>query len=173
MADETLLDQLIPKIQQGDKAAFQEVYESTKTAVYSFALSIVLNRSDAEDIMHDTYLRIYNGAAAYRPMGRPLAWILTIVRNLAYSRMRNTKPANRIQAREEELVNDTFMEHVENRVLLESLLKKLSPDERQIVVLHVLTSWKHREIAEWMGLPVPTVISKYRRALEKMKKEIE
>ena len=46
-------------------------------------------------------------------------------------------------------------------------------EDRQIVILHALTGMKHREIAELLDLPLGTVLSKYKRALEKMRKELE
>ena len=75
--DETL----ITRMAEGDGNAFQEIYQHTSSAVYGFALSILKNRHDAEDVMHDTFLKAYSGAITYKPMGKPLAWILTITRN--------------------------------------------------------------------------------------------
>ena len=57
----------------------------------------------------------------------------------------------------------------EDRLTLESLLTVLSDQERQIVVLHALTGLKHRETAALLELPLPTVLSKYSRALNKLR----
>ena len=56
----------------------------------------------------------------------------------------------------------------EDRIVLEALLDSLQDDERQIVVLHALSGMKHREIASFLQLPLPTVLSKYRRAIKKL-----
>ena len=159
------------RIPLGDKEAFEAVYESTRSAVFGFALSILRNRSDAEDVMHDTYLRVFRGAASYQPMGRPLTWILTITRNLAYNRIRDARNLDDVDEHTE-LSGGHGMARAETRLLLETALETLSDDERQIVILHAMTGWKHREIAEWMGVPLSTVLSKYRRALQKMREEI-
>ena len=61
---------------------------------------------------------------------------------------------------------------VENRMLLEHLFSILGEEERTIVVLHMINGLKHREIAELIGLPLSTVLSKYNRSLKKMKNNI-
>ena len=54
-------------------------------------------------------------------------------------------------------------------MVLSSVLEKLSDDERQVVMLHAISGLKHREIAEMLGIPQATVISKYNRALGKLR----
>ena len=61
----------------------------------------------------------------------------------------------------------------EDSLLLRTLLGNLSDEERQIVTLHALAGCKHREIAVILGIPLPTVLSKYRRALRKLEKQLE
>lgn len=61
----------------------------------------------------------------------------------------------------------------EDRAVLEAALNILSDQERQIVVLHAAAGLKHREIAKLLELPLPTVLSKYRRALSKLKTKLE
>ena len=58
-------------------------------------------------------------------------------------------------------------------MILQKALDILEFEDRQIVVLHALTGMKHREIAELLDMPVGTVLSKYKRSLEKMRKELE
>ena len=82
-------ENLILRIAQGDGNAYRILYNETASTVYAFALSILRNRYDAEDVMHDTFIRIYTAAVTYKPLGKPLAWILTIVRNLSYNKIIN------------------------------------------------------------------------------------
>ena len=56
-------------------------------------------------------------------------------------------------------------------MLLEKLFGVLSDDEKQIVILHIAAGLKHRETAQLLGLPLGTVISKYNRALKKLRAE--
>ena len=60
-----------------------------------------------------------------------------------------------------------------DRMVLETAMNVLDAEERQIVVLHAMTGFRHREIAEILDLPTGTVLSKYNRALKKMRKEME
>ena len=165
-----VIENCIEKIAAGDREALTPLYRQTSATVYGFALSILKNRQDAEDVLQDTYLRIWNAAGSYTPGGKPLAWILTITRNLALMRMRE-------RSRTVEMAPDVWQSFLaeeaagnqEDRLMLASLLEMLSDQERQIVMLHAMTGWKHREIAELLHLPLPTVLSKYNRALKKIR----
>ncbi|MBQ2627471.1 MAG: RNA polymerase sigma factor [Eubacterium sp.] len=160
-------ENLIARIAAGDREAFAEVYEATKSSVYGFALSILKNREDAEDVMHDTYLKLYKSAEGYVPQGKPLAFILTIVKNTAYNKLRSRR----------EVAGDSFTEEtspdaygpVEDKLVLDTALTVLDDTERMIVLLHAVSGMKHREIAEILCLNQSTVLSKYRRALKKVK----
>lgn len=164
-------ENLILRMADGDKSAFTELYRQTSSAVYGFALSILRNKYDAEDVMHDAFIRIYTSAVTYKPAGKPLTWILTIVRNLCYSRIRAGKVCEDIS--EYENLAGACADDSVDRIVLEQAMQILEADERQIVVLHALTGLKHREIAEIIDAPVGTVLSKYNRALRKMRKELE
>ena len=78
VSDETLLKQ----VGTGDREAFRQLYQNTDRTVYSFILSIVKNPSDAEEILQETYLKVWTSASGYVGQGKPLAWIFTIARNL-------------------------------------------------------------------------------------------
>lgn len=165
-------ENLIIRMANGDGAAFKELYERTSPAVYGFALSILRNTHDAEDVMHDTYIKAYTGAVTYKPMGKPLSWILTIVRNLCYNKIRSNRICDDISMYENVVRAESGVDAAD-RIALEKAMDILDADERQIVVLHALTGMKHREIAEILDLPAGTVMSKYSRAIKKMRKEIE
>ena len=164
-------ENLIIRMAAGDGSAFKELYEQTSSAVYGFALSILKNKHDAEDVMHDTFIKVYTAAVTYKPMGKPLAWILTIVRNLCYSKIRAGGVCEDIAEYEDLMRSD---EHglILDKLILQEALSNLDFEERQIVILHSLTGMKHREIAEILELPTGTVLSKYNRSLKKLKKEL-
>lgn len=171
--DALYLDEnLIIRMGRGDADAFKELYVQTSGVVYGFALSILKNRQDAEDVMHDVYIKIYHSAVTYRPKGKPLAWILTIVKNLSYNRIRSGKLCQDISEYEIPADEDGTG-RVMNKLVLEKALQILNFEDRQIVILHALTGLKHREIADILELPLGTVITRYNRALKKMKTEIE
>lgn len=163
------LEALITGIARGDKAAVSALYEETKSAVYGFALSILKNPSDAEDVMQGTYVRIWQAAERYSPGGKPMAWVLTIARNLALSTLRER---SRIAELPEEswlsLEADSRPDATEDRLVLDAAMCLLSQSEREIVMLHAVAGLKHIEIARLLSLPLPTVLSKYSRARKKL-----
>lgn len=163
------LEDCIARIAGGDKDALAELYSRTRPAIYGFALSIVKNAHDAEDILQDAYLQVWNAAPGYRAQGKPMAWLLTITRNLAISRLREhgkTEPL--VQEDWQDRIADNPAVTHEDRLMLQAMLSALGDQERQIVTLHALTGLRHREIASLLGLPLPTVLSKYSRALKKL-----
>ena len=82
------LDRCIASAAQGGREGLAELYRLTHAAVYGFALSIVKNAQDAEDVLQDVYLQVWQSAGSYRSQGKPMAWLLTIARNLSLSRLR-------------------------------------------------------------------------------------
>ena len=103
-----------------------------------------------------------------------MAWIFTITRNLAIMTLR--QQGKSVCVTDEEMAT-FFDEHPQitsdDRLMLEALLKELQDDERQIVILHALTGMKFREIAAFMQKPLSTVLSKYNRAIKKLKTMIK
>jgi RNA polymerase sigma factor (sigma-70 family) len=165
-------EKLILQMAEGNKDAFRDLYSQTSGAIYGFALSILRNHQDAENVMHDAFIRIYRSASTYRPMGKPMAWILTIVKRLCFTRLKTLKISEDISDYEN-ILPASGNEQTLDGLILRETLELLSFKERQIVILHALTGMKHREIAELLDMPEGTVTSKYKRALEKMRKELE
>lgn len=169
------LEAAISRLANGDKDACAEIYEETRTSVYAFALSIVKNSQDAEDVMHDTFVAIFTHAQSYKPQGKPLAWILTVTRNFC---LKSLKKNQRSVSREEdweryEEEGSDEAEQTEKRLIILELLSSLSEEERQIVTLHAVSGLKHRQIAELLDIPLSTVLSKYNRAIKKVRNNIE
>lgn len=165
------LEELLRQIALGSQQAFEELYRATDSAIYGYALSLMRNHHEAQDIMMDTYLKIRCAAHLYMPMGKPMAWILTITKNIARTKLR---PAGRqIPLDDLEETTPSFDRDSEEAVALEQAMKVLGDQERQILILHAVTGLKHREIAEMLGMPLATVLSKYARSLKKLKKALE
>lgn len=168
--DGAMLDNCIKDIAGGDREALAALYTQTRAAVYGFALSMVKNPADAEDVLQDTYLQAWQAAGGYRARGKAMAWPLTIARNLSLDRLRQQ---GRVSSLDAEEALDHLAERpavtAEDRMLLGALLTALEDQERQIVTLHALAGLKHREIAGLLALPISTVLSKYNRALKKLR----
>lgn len=169
-----LEDSLILDVAKGDTRAFSELYIRTHKSIYGFALSIVKNQQDAEDVMQDTYLKVDRAAGSYQPRGKPMAWLLTIARNLALERLRSRRDVPLEQEEDWHLWSaEDPTQAQEDALVLEAAMELLGDEERQVVTLHALGGLKHREIAALLGLPLATVLSKYRRALMKLKHYLE
>lgn len=103
-----------------------------------------------------------------------MAWILTITRNLCLMKLRERQKTAGLPREDWERYLDSREEITpEDRLVLTQCMRRLNDQERQIVVLHAVSGFKHREIAELMELPVSTVLSKYRRALKKLRQSLE
>ncbi len=165
--DETIF----ARIAENDVAAFEEFFRLTERSVYAYALSILRNNDDAMDVVQDTYLKIRGAAHLYRPMGKPMAWVFTIVRNLSMSKLRTKAQTDNLE--EGELENNLSFSYVtdsDDRLILQSALKILSEEERKIILLHAISGFTHLEISRDIGFPLSTVLSKYHRGLKKLKK---
>lgn len=168
------IDRGIHRIARGDREAIGEIYDLTSSSVYGFILSILKNKEDAEDVLQDTYVKICTNADQYHEQGKPMAWILTIARNLSLMLLRGRKRFQDLEDYEWEAITDerTGVKS-EDKILVETLMKELKDEERQIVTLHAVSGLKHREIAELLDMPLATVLSKYNRAIKKMQKVLD
>ena len=172
--DPAELEELLLRIAGGEQQALEELYRRTRGAVYALALSYLKNAHDAQDVTQDTFVRVWDGAVQYRPQGSPMAWLLTIARNLA--RMKLRQGARQAELSEEEweaIPADSPSVTPEDRELLQTALAGLEDQERQVVLLHAVTGLKHREIAALLEMPLATVLSKYHRALKKLKNKLK
>ena len=131
-------EKLLLRVAQGDKEAFQRLYQNTDKTIYGFILSILRNPQDAEEIMQETYLKIWTSAAGYKSQGKPLAWMFTIARNLCYMKFRDQKREADIglsDLSEGEL--GEFCPQIEDaadKMVLKAALHILNEEERQIVL---------------------------------------
>ncbi len=136
---ETIDDSVIVRVGQDDIEAFEELYIKTEKQLYSFVLSMCKNHDDSLDIIHDTYMKIRASAHLYKPMGKPMAWIFTIARNLV---MTNFKKINRISDYEDYNMEDTldlsYISDPTDKLVLETALTILSEEDSQIILLHAV-----------------------------------
>ena len=169
-----ILDEAIEKIAHGDTHALSEIYQMTHQKVYGLILSILKNRHDAQDVLHDCYVSVVSSASTYKSSGRPVYWILGIARNLCLLKLRERKKMVNITYEDwEESIDGNNDISVEEKMVVHEFMNILSDEERQIVYFYAVMGYKHREIAHMMELPLPTVLSKYHRALKKLRIELK
>ena len=164
------LQRLLIRIAGGEHEALAELYQRTRSAVYGFALSYLKNAHDAQDLTQDAYVQVWDCAEQYRPTGSPMGWLLTVCRNLCLMRLRREERRTALSEEEWDAIpaQESGLD-ADERALLQGALASLADEERRVVLLHAVTGMKHREIAALLELPLPTVLSKYHRALKKMR----
>ena len=164
------LQRLLIRVAGGDRDALAELYQRTRAAVYGLALSYLKNAHDAQDLTQDVYVQVWDCAAQYHSTGSPMGWLLTVCRNLCLMRLRREERHAALSEEEWDAIpaQECGLD-ADERTLLQQALASLAGEERRIVLLHAVTGMKHREIAALLELPLPTVLSKYHRALKKMR----
>lgn len=179
-SDQKIYDEYLRRMQRGDRDAFQSFYEAEARAVYAYALSILQNPQDAEEAMQDTFLTVWDRCGDYTSSGKPTAWLFTIARNRCYAflRRRALHPAVSLESLDMEdpswqpYSEDMAGEWPVEREALMKALSALTDQERRLIYLHVIASMKHREIAAVLNLPLSTVLSRYHRAIKKLRREL-
>lgn len=167
------IEEYLYRIKLYDKNALAMLYEEVRIPVYNFAMSIVKNKSIAEDILQDTIIKIYDSIESYKPKGTPMSWILTITRNNALMKIREQNKNNEMEDEDWDKLEGEECIIKDEYILLKASMQELTDEERQIITLYVLSGLKHREIAKILKLPLATTLSKYHRALKKLKARME
>jgi len=170
---------LVRRARKGDEIAFGMLLTRYQRPAYMVALSVTGRHEDAEDAAQESFLVALDRLDECRSPDRFGGWLMTIVRNRAKNLIRRESLRETDQvppgARSRVPTPDTVVETAQLRELLEEALGSLSEVQRQIVLLHDLEGWKHREIAERLELPSGTVRSHLhfaRKALRQMLQKV-
>lgn len=168
-------EEWIQKIAEGDRDTFRDFYKEAAGPVYSFILSLTRDAHEAEDLMQDTFLCVWDRAGDYEPQGKPLAWVFTIARHLCYMRFRQRRRETELSEWDKEGDGEIYaaLEQAPERKVLSDALAALREEDRQIVLLHAAAGLKHREVASALGLPLATELSKYNRSMKKLQKILQ
>jgi RNA polymerase sigma-70 factor (ECF subfamily) len=143
---------LVQRARRGDEAAFEGLVRRHYRAAYAVALAQLGNQMDAEDVCQDAFVRALERLDEIRDPAKFAGWLLQIVRNRAhnfrdYRKVRAAQPLEHAAASAPDNPGRDA-ERAELREELQSALDELSPIQREVVLLHDLEGWKHREIAE-------------------------
>lgn len=157
-------------ISNGSKEALELLYNKTKSYVYGYAFSMLNNVTDAEDVMQDTYVNIYKYASMYNPRNKPLAWILTITKNLCLNKLKQKKRRKETDISDIEHIITKDKRHMHHDyAFARTILEELTEEEKKIIILSSVEGLKYREIAHLLDLNLSTVLSKYHRAMKKLR----
>ena len=172
---EEIADELIFSLAKGNREALKIIYEKSINPLYAYVLSLTKNKYDTEDVLQETYVSIAENAASYHGGNKAMAWIFRIARNFTLMHFRKEKNKDSIHEVEEAVdakYSFSFVENADHRMLLESAMEILEEEERQILFLHAVAGWKNREIAEYLGKNLNTVLSKYQRSIKKLQEHL-
>jgi RNA polymerase sigma-70 factor (ECF subfamily) len=160
-------------------ATFEQLMLPHLDAAYNLARWLLRDPHDAEDAVQDAFLRAHRAFERFRGAdGR--AWLLTIVRNVCYSKMRENTRAPAEVAFEEELHGSTVDPAAANAVawgevradLLRGALERLPAEFREAIVLHEIEGLAYRDVATVVGIPIGTVMSRLARARARLQAEL-
>ncbi|WNG54039.1 RNA polymerase sigma factor [Archangium gephyra] len=161
---------LLGAIARGSKAAFQSYYERHAGRLLGYVLRVTRDRSLAEDVVQDVFTAIWQKASSYQAeQGTPLAWMYRIARNKLVDRWRRGPPGVAGASEAERPVLALVQTDPELSMSLERALEGLSPEQRQAVELAVLGGYTHEEAATELSVPLGTLKSRIRMALQHMR----
>jgi RNA polymerase sigma-70 factor, ECF subfamily len=168
--------ELIERCRQGDRAAFEELVRLTHRRVYSLAYRLVRDRSDAEDVSQEAYLRIFRGLAGFRKEAAFETWMYRIVTNCAMSHLRRRGRFGDLLRDEEgpdQATPDRAQELTVERDELSRGLAALPEGQRVAVLLKDVYGLSVREIATELGIEEGAVKVRVHRARRKLKELLE
>lgn len=165
------LNALVKTLQSGDMSVFDDIYYETKSVVYYTIVSIVKDKSLAEDLMQDTYLKTIEKIHSYKPRYSFKSWIITIARNLSINEYNRRKRELSFDPNVDEYIFGSVESSSEKELIVKDILNELDEIEREVVIMHVLGDLKHREIADILKKPIGTVTWIYNKAINKTKEK--
>ncbi len=160
-------------------ARFEETILPHLDAAYTLARHLLRNQDDAEDVVQDAYLRAVRYFDGYRG-GDTRAWLLTIVRHTCYSWLRRHKVDAQSTEFDEMVHGDSrsgddpeeAMLRDDLREALERAIEELPIEFREVVILREVQDLSYAEIAEVVGIPVGTVMSRLSRARQRLQRAL-
>ncbi|MGX6591379.1 RNA polymerase sigma factor [Cetobacterium ceti] len=144
---------------------FEEIYDTYFDRVYYKILGAVKNEEDAEDIAQEVFISVYKNLKGFRKDSNLYTWIYRIAINKIYDFFRRKKES--VELNDEILTLDSGND-VHSSIILEEKLKRLSPQEKEIVILKDIYGYKLREISDMKGINVSTVKTIYYKAIKDM-----
>lgn len=176
--DDALLAQ---RIRSGDSDALGELYDRYASVALATALRVVANREQAEDIVHDGFVAVWQKIDRFDPMrGSLRSWLLTVVRNRAIDRLRSARSSIAIEVADEQSLlrtspNPTWEAAIARRSAAElrSALDGLPAEQRQAIELAYFGGNTYREIAVMTNVPLGTANGRLRLGLAKLRDSLQ
>src|ERR1700716_1525048 len=168
--------ELVERCRRGDEGAFQELVDRYKDLVFALIARTVLDRSRAEDLAQDVFLRIHRGLPYFRGEARLSTWIYRIVANVClqdHGRGPKTTPIDDARAAQAVSVADRQFTDLEVRDRLEKAISRLPANYRLLIAAHYLNGVQYEGLAEALQLPLGTVKTQLYRAKQQLRRMLE
>ncbi len=166
-------DILIKSVAKGDSDSLEKLYNACAKGIYALAYSIVKSHAMAEDIMQDTFVRVWSSASTFTSTGNGRAWIYRIARNLSLNAVTRRKTDSLDSIAEQtgnQIASDVSTEDTAvTGHSIDHALSLLSDNEREVITLHSMSGLTLNEIAELLGIPLGTVKWRHAQALKKLR----
>ena len=165
---------LVRRMAQGDRSAFDEFYAKTSGPVYQVIFAILGDRAEAEDVAQEAMVQMWRDAGRFdASRGSLLGWAVSIARSRALDRAQSGGARKRLV---DKLSQTMRPESAEERIKdgpppasLRKALEQLPPDQRQVIELAYFTGLTQTEMAERLGIPLGTVKTRVKLAMEKLR----
>lgn len=169
--DNRQFEENISQICRNNKEGLRRIYEDYCPLIYSVVLDILQNREDAEDVVSEFFIHMWDIAPTYRCGNGHRAWMLTIARNMAIDHIRRRKKESLTAEIPEYLQagEDFPEEQLCCKLSLEQSLRTLKKEEREVVNLKIMGELTFKEIATVLKKPQGTVAWCYRTAIRKLR----
>ncbi len=176
---------LVVRARSGDRAAFGQLVERYMRRAYYVALGLVGSHEDALDLSQEAFARAFRARRTLDPDRSFYAWLYQIVRRLCFNHLRDQRTrARRLREAEPWLVEQAraqaaaadprrAAERSELHASLEAAIAKLGEHEREVLVLREFEGLRYREIAELLGIPIGTVMSRLYSARRQLAAQLE
>jgi RNA polymerase sigma-70 factor (ECF subfamily) len=174
---------LLQRIARQDRGAFAEFYDRHSTLMFSIACKILNDQTEAEDVLQEVFVQIWEKAARFDPkLGKATSWAATLTRNKAIDRIRASQRRTRLadEATVEQAVlgegsdsaNDAVHGH-EKAKLIQSAVVGLPEEQRRAIELAYFSGLTQDEISKKLNEPLGTIKARIRRGLLKLRDQLE
>jgi RNA polymerase sigma-70 factor (ECF subfamily) len=171
--------ELVERCRRGDESAFQELVDRYKTLVFALIARTVQDRSRAEDLAQDVFLKIHRGLPYFRGEARLSTWIYRIVANACAQAQPAAALAMSLAVSLDDdrsatpAAFDRHPEDLELRDRLEKAIARLPPHYRLLVAGHYLDGVQYEDLAEALKIPLGTVKTHLYRAKQQLRRLLE
>ncbi len=169
-------DDLVLALRNREKIAIEALYDMYSSSLFGVISRIIIDTATAEDVLQETFVKIWHSFASYSTeKGRLFTWMVNIARNLAIDKIRSKDFKN--QNKNQELENNvTFIDEQRNTVYkpellgIKELVETLKPEQKSILDLVYFKGYTHVEAADELGIPLGTIKTRLRMAIQQLRK---